>query len=338
MSVNNELDSMVIYAELNVIFSALNDMFERKLGNRVNLSESLFTLQRKSKTVGAFSYRRFKNDNDEFRHEISLNPEYFMVKPKIEILRTLCQELLLLYRIEHVESQNNFGAKGIYDAEWADLMITIGLMPSNTGHPDGLRKIGKKISSYILANGEFLQFCNELARSNTLIEWYDTFPAKYEVNDMLLDLYYLKENIGLDRIEPALIEIPLLIQKGINALDLVECLERDDDSKKVEIDPDKLQQLQVINPVLINDEDELNEFNQSLADGNSEYLKNVICKVTGLKPPKGLETKTVNYEYNCLCGNKIKSTDENLDITCNKCQTKYKMKIKKIQLDLTSNS
>lgn len=344
MAVRDEFDNMAIYSELNKIFFELNKMFESKLGNKVDLTNLVFTLQRKNKTVGSFSYKRFKDDNENFRHEISLNPEYFMVKPKIEILRTLCQELLLLYRVEHIGTKNDFGLTGIYDEEWASLMVSVGLMPSHTGRPDG-KMTGKKVSSYILPQGQFLKFANKLSENNSLIDWYDSFPAKYEINDMLLDLYNLNEIVGFDRIHKELIDVPLLKFKGINAAELLECMDRDENTKTLELDFERVKTispvLSILNDQELSDEDDdesIDQLDSKAESKGSRKAKTLLCKTTGLKEPKPKDEKTKSFEYSCSCGFKIKSMDDNLDITCNKCNTKYKRKLKKIDLALQSNS
>ncbi len=100
---------MGIYDVLELIFHRFNDdLFEVALGERLDFNDIIFTLERKNKQIGLLSYRQFKKVEDgeaTFKHEISLNPEYFAIAPKIDVLRVFCQELTRLYRYVHGEKK-----------------------------------------------------------------------------------------------------------------------------------------------------------------------------------------------------------------------------------------
>ena len=68
---------MIIYQELTKYFEKFNDMFEECLGNRLELDDIIFTLQRKNKILGYFAHKNFESQDGLFKHEISLNPEYY---------------------------------------------------------------------------------------------------------------------------------------------------------------------------------------------------------------------------------------------------------------------
>lgn len=211
-------------------------MFEECLGNRLSLDDIIFTLQRKSNVLGYFAHKKFESQDGCFKHEIALNPEYFTVKPKIEILRVFCQELLQIYRIEYGDQESL--KIGFYDDEWGAFMMCVGLMPSHNGKPDG-KETGKKMSSYILPDGEFIKLCNQLAEEGLLIEWFDKIPAKYEIDHLMKDLYEIRDLIDLDSVHPSLIEVPILKRRNINVFNFLECLERNEHSKKIELNPEK---------------------------------------------------------------------------------------------------
>ena len=236
---------MMVYKELNAIFERFNNMFEEYLGDKLDIEDIVFTLQRKNKVVGYLVHNSFENTEGVFKHEISLNPEYFTVKPKIEILRVFCQELLKLYRIYYGDPETL--KMDYYDADWGAYMLTVGLMPSHNGKPDG-KDTGKKMSSYVLPDGPFLQLCNELAEEGLLIDWFDKIPAKYEIENLMLDLYELNDVMVLEDIHHLLIEVPILKRKKVDVMSFIQCLDRNENSKKIEINEVKAEKSLIIKP------------------------------------------------------------------------------------------
>lgn len=56
----------------------------------------------------------------------------------------------------------------------------IGLMPSHTGRPGGMR-IGEKMDHYVIAGGPFERAANELVARGWRISWIDRFPAEVPI-------------------------------------------------------------------------------------------------------------------------------------------------------------
>lgn len=222
-----------IYTTLDQIFDKFNRTFSDALGGMIERDSFVFTLQRKTNVICKAKYQSFENTNGDFKHEIAINPEYLSVKPKIEILKSLCQELLLLYRYHHGDPETR--QIDLYDEEWGEFMMVMGLMPSNTGKPDG-KETGKKMSSYIMSGkGYFVLLCEELAEQGLLIDWFDKVPKKYEVDNIMADLYDYKENYDLDDWDKRLLEIPVLQRQGVDIISLIASLGVDDTSRKIEI-------------------------------------------------------------------------------------------------------
>ncbi len=75
-------------------------------------------------------------------------------------------------------------------------METIGLMPSSTGKPGGLRT-GDHMADYAIEGGKFLQACEQLLTANFRVSWYDRFPDMSQVltgqNSMAMQL---STNVG----------------------------------------------------------------------------------------------------------------------------------------------
>jgi hypothetical protein len=148
------------------------DFFNRRLFGG-ELPGCLFTLQRKSRSMGYFGFERFVSRDQAKSDEIALNPEYFATRPVGDVLSTLVHE--------HVHQwQRRFGnppRRGYHDQEFAAKMEAIGLMPSNTGTPGG-KTTGEKMSHYIMADGPFIHACKELLQTSFVIVWYDRFPVQ----------------------------------------------------------------------------------------------------------------------------------------------------------------
>lgn len=154
------------YSELQVAYDTFNAaLFDSAL------PPCLLTLQREKRTYGYFSARRFGTRSGQTTDEIALNPEYFALVPVVEVLQTVAHEMTHLW-------QSHFGKPGrarYHNAEWADKMESIGLMPSSTGQPGG-RRVGDCMADYVIPNGRFATVVEELLNSKRFgITWFDRF-------------------------------------------------------------------------------------------------------------------------------------------------------------------
>jgi hypothetical protein len=59
---------------------------------------------------------------------------------------------------------------GYHNKEWAQLMCTIGLMPSDTGAPGG-KQTGQRVSHYIIEGGPFDQAADVLLATGFCLNW-----------------------------------------------------------------------------------------------------------------------------------------------------------------------
>ena len=155
------------YGELQAAYDVFNaELFGGSLPN------SLITLQRERKSYGYFSAERFQKRDGTKTDEIAMNPLYFAVVPLVEIMQTLSHEMAHLW-------QHHFGTPGrgrYHNAEWAEKMEAIGLMPSSTGKPGG-KKTGDSMADYPIEGGPFLNACKKLLTRDYSISWYDRFPS-----------------------------------------------------------------------------------------------------------------------------------------------------------------
>ncbi|WP_052163006.1 SprT-like domain-containing protein [Aquabacterium sp. NJ1] len=146
------------------------DFFNRELFD-AELPVCMITLQREKDTFGYFSAKRFGNSDGKHTDEIALNPGYFAVVPILEILQTLVHEMTHLW-------QHHYGEPGrgrYHNAEWANKMEAIGLMPSDTGKPGG-KRTGDRIADYAMPSGRFLEAAKKLLTAEFRISWYDRYP------------------------------------------------------------------------------------------------------------------------------------------------------------------
>jgi hypothetical protein len=64
--------------------------------------------------------------------------------------------------VHHWQAHRGDPRRGRYhNHEWADRMEARGLMPSHTGEPGG-RRVGQRVTHYIIAGGRFEQVCDDL--------------------------------------------------------------------------------------------------------------------------------------------------------------------------------
>lgn len=150
-----------------VTLAAAFDFFNRRLFDG-QLPPAFITLQRKAGSHGYYSAQRFegREQADQETDELALNPGTFAGRTDTDILSTLVHEL-----VHHW--QQHFGTPGrgrYHNHEWADRMEALGLMPSHTGEPGG-KRVGQRMTHYVLADGPFARACQELLAGGVRLEW-----------------------------------------------------------------------------------------------------------------------------------------------------------------------
>jgi predicted SprT family Zn-dependent metalloprotease len=138
----------------------------------------VFTLQRGKQTMGYFSPARWRHVGGEQVGEIALNPAYFASRPLVQLFQTIVHEQCHVW-------QHSFGEPsrmGYHNNEWAEKMMEIGLMPSSTGEPGGLRT-GQKMADYPIEYGPFLSACMDLVEQNVLLSWIDQEIDPFSIHE-----------------------------------------------------------------------------------------------------------------------------------------------------------
>lgn len=162
------------YNEMQATFKYFNNLlFDGKL------PDVMFTLQRNNQVMGYFSSDRWASKNGNKCHEIAINPSYVARSSVIEFMQTLVHEMTHLW-------QHSFGSPGrttYHNREWANKMISIGLMPSDTGRVGG-KTTGDHMNDYPIKDGRFLQCCIALIENEKFqLAWVDRY-AKTSSNQI----------------------------------------------------------------------------------------------------------------------------------------------------------
>ena len=145
------------------------DHYNQKLWHG-KLPECLITLQRHAKAYGYFSPDRFRaRSGENTTDEIALNPDTFNSRTEREILSTLVHEMVHLWHHHNGKPSRS----GYHNAEWAEEMDRVGLVPSNTGKPGGNR-VGQHMTHYIFDGGPFDVASSVFLATHTAIEWGST--------------------------------------------------------------------------------------------------------------------------------------------------------------------
>lgn len=124
------------------------------------LPNCILVLSRNSSLkCGYFYSNRWRDENGNKTHEISLNPNYLATTTDIDICQTLVHEMCHLW-------QQVFGKPsraGYHNRQWGEKMIQVGLMPSNTGEPGG-RQTGQQMSDYPIKAGVFQEAFDKMPK------------------------------------------------------------------------------------------------------------------------------------------------------------------------------
>ncbi|MFH0899130.1 MAG: SprT-like domain-containing protein [Pseudomonadota bacterium] len=129
-------------------YQAMYDYFNRELFGGV-LPPVILNFSRRARSLGFFAPERWDNGRS-VTHEISLNPSYLKTLDPVEVSSTLVHEMVHLWQQEHGTPSRI----GYHNAEWAEEMEALGLIPSDTGKPGG-RKVGQHMAHYLDEDGIF---------------------------------------------------------------------------------------------------------------------------------------------------------------------------------------
>lgn len=147
-------------------FQALNhayQYFNQKLFEN-QLAGCILNFSRKRNTHGFMAPERWRRvgEKEYSTHEISLTPTTLSRTP-IEVFSTLVHEMAHLWQWDFGKPSRS----GYHNREWANKMIEIGLMPSNTGKVGG-KQTGQSMTHYIIEKGAYEQAFKAMPDKYTL--------------------------------------------------------------------------------------------------------------------------------------------------------------------------
>jgi predicted SprT family Zn-dependent metalloprotease len=161
-------------------FQTAYDFFNQELFDN-QLPDCLITYQRKAKTKGYFADGRFENtESGRVVDEIAMNPDYFQgesITPKT-ILATLVHEMCHLWQKYHGKP----GRNRYHNQEWAEMMLQVGLQPTDDGTVNG-KMTGDKVSHLISEGGRFDRVCDQLL-DKIKIAWVDRWAGGMARGDL----------------------------------------------------------------------------------------------------------------------------------------------------------
>ncbi len=154
-----------LYRAIGVAYDYFNDiLFEGEL------PKVIFTVQRKKGVLGYFSPDRWGSLDGKSCHEIAINPAYLAQCRAMEVLQTLVHEMVHCWQYCHGNPPLNVY---YHNKEWAYKMRSVGLMPSDTGHPGG-QITGQHMSDYVIEEGLFHTACAQLlSNEHYKFSWVD---------------------------------------------------------------------------------------------------------------------------------------------------------------------
>lgn len=157
------------YDQLQKAYDFFNvELFEKKLPGVI------FIFDRKGKRAGHYWGESWTNKKNKKLDEIGINPETFNRRSSQEILSTLVHEM-----VHHW--QKHFGSlpknTAYHNREWANKMISIGLIPSHTGKEGG-KQIGLKMTHYIEKGGKFSALSNKFIKAQKFKLMWIGLPAE----------------------------------------------------------------------------------------------------------------------------------------------------------------
>lgn len=147
--------------------------FNKKLFSG-KLPACVITIREAPRSLGYFSSKRFTNGNETL-DEIALNSHFFKSRSIDETFSTLGHEMCHLW-------QAHFGKPGrgkYHNAEWAEKMEGIGLLPTATGIVgEGQKKTGDSVTHAIDPEGIFRKTVDAYLENKSIELWGDVLTLQ----------------------------------------------------------------------------------------------------------------------------------------------------------------
>ncbi|OOC09117.1 MULTISPECIES: SprT-like domain-containing protein [Thioalkalivibrio] len=155
--------TLSMYSALQQAFDHFN---ERLFDNE--LPPCLITLRSSRRQRGYHHAERFISGDGTIIHELGVHPGYFTLNPLEVALSTLVHEMVHHWQ----ECFGRPSRSNHHNREWVGKMEAIGLVPSDTGLPDG-KQTGRRVTHYIQPAGPFARACSDLLATGFELPWFD---------------------------------------------------------------------------------------------------------------------------------------------------------------------
>jgi len=140
----------------------------------------IVTLDKNVNYFGCFRPLNFVGNGKENEgrnlHEITMNVTFFALRPIEMTLSTVVHEMCHLKTYE----DGTYGCGKYHNREFAELMKSVGLIPSSTGKPGG-KETGQSVSHYIEKNGLFERKTRELMEKGFLFPFVERLREQVRV-------------------------------------------------------------------------------------------------------------------------------------------------------------
>jgi predicted SprT family Zn-dependent metalloprotease len=259
-----------------------------------DLRQCLITFHRASRALGYFSPERFSSKDGSKTDEIAINIAYFAVSTFEDLMSTLVHEQCH----SRIHQLGLDGRRSYHNKEWANLMESIGLMPSSTGLPGG-KKLGEKVSHYIMPGGQFEHATRQLKQSGFDVSWYDRNVATTPENNRNLILKLRESGIKCE-----VSSIPAFEYKEELALHLPEMVE-------IEVRPKKSKNKKVASAV--GDNSESAHVDEISYDEKMNTSEKILVK-------KDMSNR---IKYSCANCHSNVWGKKGLNIICGACNNKF---------------
>ena len=290
------------------------------------LPSVLIVLQRKTKTMGYVSYQRWESGDGRTVDELAVNPEFFLGFSNLETLQTMVHEMVHIW-------QQHFGnpsRRCYHNHEWANKMISLGLMPSHTGRPGG-RRVGQKIAEYAYSDGSFFISALRLFFSGFGLPWVDRFP---QPGTGTTHLVYNRKGEVVDFTRRP--DLPLVTPIGQRLSDehllpvkeaLVYAAELSTGALRASMTAAAHPETDPLAIAVKADQEVALEQSEALQDSMGANIPIGWYQqfTSEISPAVRESPKPTRVKYSCICVNNIWGRP-GLEITCNSCHTVFQAK------------
>lgn len=166
----NDTPTEIFYGLFQYLFDEYNQLLFDG-----SLTDCLIVITRKKNVMGHYSHKRWLDEDENKTDELALNPNMFHRYELTEICQTFVHEMCHGWQYHYGTPSRG----GYHNKEWAEKMISVGLMPSSNGQVGG-KTTGQKMSDYPIPGSKFDLFTKEVLNNKVFAQLY------YEINPTLM--------------------------------------------------------------------------------------------------------------------------------------------------------